>query len=124
MTSKQDLSLEIAMGKMLRTGVIIAALVVLAGGILYLRQFHAAVPEYRQFHGAPAASQSIQAIVDGIRRLNGESLIAFGILLLIATPVTRVIFGVVGFSMQRDWMYAGVSTMVLAVLLLSFIVRR
>ena len=50
-----DQRLEVAMGQMLRIGVTVAALVVLAGGVLYL--FHASgpPPDYSHFHGAPAA---------------------------------------------------------------------
>src|SRR5271170_3830685 len=99
MTSRQDQQLEIAMGRMLMTGVTVAALVVLAGGILYFWQFRDAVSNYQHFHGAPAASRSIAAIGAGVCRLDSRSLISAGILLLIATPVCRVIFGVVGFAL-------------------------
>jgi uncharacterized membrane protein len=50
--------------------------------------------------------------------------IAFGILLLIATPGCRVLFGVVGFSILRDRFYAAVSVIVLVILVLSFGTRR
>jgi uncharacterized membrane protein len=43
-----------------------------------------------------------------------------GILLLIATPVCRVIFGVVGFALLRDKLYTVISLLVLGVLLFSF----
>ena len=43
--------------------------------------------------------------------------------LLIATPVCRVIFGVVGFALERDQTYTIVSAIVLIVLLMSFFVR-
>ena len=47
-----------------------------------------------------------------------------GILLLIATPVCRVIFGVVGFALLRDKLYTAVSLIVLAVLVFSFVTGR
>jgi uncharacterized membrane protein len=112
------------MGYMLRIGVTIAALVVLAGGILYLKQFQGSIPDYQHFHGAPAAYESLSAIFAGLNRSNSRSWIAFGILLLIATPVCRVIFGVVGFVLERDYIYAAVSAIVLAILLTSFFARR
>jgi uncharacterized membrane protein len=105
-----DQRLEIAMGKMLRIGVTAAALVVLAGGILYILQAKGPIPDYSHFQGA--------------LRLESKSLIEFGILLLIATPILRVLFGVVGFSLLKDWLYAAVSAIVLTVLLLSFLTRR
>jgi uncharacterized membrane protein len=119
-----DQRLEVAMGQMLRIGVTVAALVVLAGGILYL--FHASgpSPDYSHFHGAPPADEHVGSIFAGALRFESKSLIEFGILLLIATPICRVLFGVVGFSLLKDWPYACVSAIVLSVLLLSFFTRR
>lgn len=112
------------MGNMLRIGVTIAALVVLAGGVLYLKQFHGPAPDYQHFHGASTAYGNVRAILSGVRQLDSRSLIAFGILLLIATPVCRVAFGVIGFSLERDRIYTTVSAIVLAILLTSFFTRR
>jgi uncharacterized membrane protein len=96
--------LETAMGKMLRAGVLVAALVVLAGGILRLCQSHESAPDFTHFHGAPAAYEHIGTIVQGVGRLDGGSLIQLGSLLLIATPVCRVLIGVAGFALMRDWL--------------------
>jgi uncharacterized membrane protein len=119
-----DQRLEIAMGNMLRIGVTVAALVVLAGGILYLSRSGGPPPDYTHFHCAPAASEHIAGIFAGVRKLDSESLIEFGILLLIATPIARVLMGVVGFSLMKDRFYAAVSAVVLAILLLSFFTRK
>jgi uncharacterized membrane protein len=47
-----------------------------------------------------------------------------GILLLIATPICRVVFGVAGFAAMRDRVYTAVSVVVLVILLYSFVSRR
>jgi uncharacterized membrane protein len=124
MAEGSDHKLEMAMGRMLQIGVTVAALVVLAGGILYLKQFGGAMPDYRHFHGAPAGLVSVHGILSGLMHFDTPSVIAFGILLLIATPICRVIFGVVGFALLRDRFYAGVSAVVLGILLFSFFLRR
>ena len=49
MTSRQDLQLESVMGRMLRVGVTAAAIVVLAGGVLYFWQFRDSVSNYQHF---------------------------------------------------------------------------
>jgi uncharacterized membrane protein len=121
---RTDQHLEIAMGKMLRIGVTVAALVVLAGGILFLLQASGPLPDYSHFHGAPAADEHVGSILAGALRFESKSLIEFGILLLIATPICRVVVGVVGFSLLKDWLYAAVSAIVLTILLLSFFTRR
>lgn len=119
-----DQRLEIAMGHMLRIGVTVAALVVLAGGVFYLVQSGGAVPDYQHFHGAPAIYEHIGSIVSGLGKLDPRSIIEFGILLLIATPVGRVLFGVVGFALLKDRFYSAVSAIVLAVLIWSFFARQ
>ena len=50
---------------------------------------------------------------------DGGGIIQLGILLLIATPVARVVFSVFAFSIQRDWLYTLVTLIVLAVLVFS-----
>lgn len=121
---KTDQRLEIAMGQMLRIGVTVAALVVLAGGILYIFQASGPIPDYSHFHGAANADEHIGSIFAGALRLESKSLIEFGIVLLIATPICRVLFGVVGFALLKDRLYTAVSAIVLTVLLLSFFTRR
>jgi uncharacterized membrane protein len=120
----KDQRLEIAMGHMLRIGVTVAALVVLAGGVLYFIHSHGAVPDYRHFHGTPGEYEQIGEIANGAMRLDSRAIITFGILLLIATPVMRVVFGVVGFAFLKDRLYTLVSALVLAVLLFSFFYRQ
>jgi len=123
-TQHDDRLLEIAMGRMLRIGVSLAAFIVLAGGILYLREFHTSMPDYSQFHLSRAPYRSVIAILASLTHLESKSLIDFGILLLIATPIGRVLFGVIGFSMEKDRIYAAVSAIVLAILLTSLFTGR
>jgi uncharacterized membrane protein len=114
-----DESLEIAIGRMLQTGVLLAAAVVLVGGILYL--FHASGPrpDYSHFRGVPTELRTPSGIWHGVLHGDAESIIQLGLLLLIATPVMRVILAGVGFLAEHDWLYSGVSAIVLAVLLYS-----
>jgi uncharacterized membrane protein len=51
--------------------------------------------------------------------LRGRSIIQFGLLLLIATPVARVLISAVAFALQRDRTYVLITLAVLGVLLLS-----
>ncbi|HEX4756335.1 MAG TPA: DUF1634 domain-containing protein, partial [Terracidiphilus sp.] len=109
MQAEDDRGLEIAMGRMLQIGVTVAALVVLVGGILYLAQFGGSRPDYGHFQSAPASAETIHGIVANAGRMDARGIIALGMLLLLATPVCRVIFGLVGFAMLRDRFYTAVS---------------
>ena len=48
---------------------------------------------------------------------NPAAIIQLGILLLIATPIARVLFAIIGFAIERDRLYIVVSLTVLAVLM-------
>ena len=124
MTGKQEHSLEMAMGRMLQIGVTVAALVVLVGGVMYLAQNGGSLRDYQHFHAATPATTTISGILTSAMHLDARGIMGFGILLLIATPVCRVIFGVVGFALLRDRLYTVISLIVLGVLLFSFIAKR
>jgi uncharacterized membrane protein len=118
-TPENDLRIEEFLGQLLRVGVGLAALVVLAGGILYLRSAPSAVPDYKIFHGQPAEFTSVRQTIQGSAEFEPLAIIQLGLLLLIATPVARVVFSIAGFAMERDWLYIGVTIVVLALLLYS-----
>jgi uncharacterized membrane protein len=56
-------------------------------------------------------------VLQGTVHLNEESIIQPGILLLIATPMTRVVFCVAGFARRKDSHSALISTTVLVILI-------
>ena len=112
-------TMEQFLGNLLRAGVVLAATVVLAGGILYLVRHGGEKPDYRVFRGEPADLRSPVGIVRDAWELQGRGIIQLGLLLLIATPVARVFFSAIGFARQRDWVYVGLTLVVLAGLVLS-----
>ncbi len=114
-----DQRIEIIIGTLLRTGVILAAAVVLCGGILYLAHYSHSKPNYVSFHGEPERLKSMGAIVHGALALDPREIIQFGLLLLIATPVARVLFSAIAFGIERDSMYVVITLIVLGILLYS-----
>jgi uncharacterized membrane protein len=116
-----DSFVERLVSLVLRGGVLIAALVTAVGGAVYLVDHGAQSVDYRTFVGEPASLRSLGAIIHGTLSLQGEAIMAFGLLLLIATPIARVALLAVTFLLERDRLYVAVSTFVLAVLLVSVI---
>lgn len=114
-----DKAFELLLGRLLRSGVILAAVVVFVGGGWYLAQSKNEVENYKTFRGEPAELTHVTGIVREAVSLNPVGLIQLGLLLLIATPVARVVFSVVGFAIERDWMYVVITLIVLATLLYS-----
>lgn len=125
MGTQADLRMDTAIGHMLRIGVTVAACVVLAGGILHLLQFHGGVQNqnYREFHGKVTPPMDLAPVFAGVHALDSRSIIQLGILLLIATPIVRVLFCIVAFAVQKDKLYVLVSGTVFAVLLYSLFFR-
>jgi uncharacterized membrane protein len=75
--------------------------------------------DYHVFHGTPPEYRTIGAIIHAMGFSSFRAIIQFGLLLLIATPVARVAFSLVGFAMERDRIYVVITSIVLAVLLYS-----
>ena len=108
-----DQELEQIVGNLLRTGVIMAATVVLAGGIWYLAVSGQSTPDYHAFHPA-ALGLHIFSVLP-----KPEALILIGLLLLIATPVARVVFAIIAFALEGDRLYVVFTLIVLVILLYS-----
>ena len=116
-----DKRIDDLMGLLLRTGVILAAVIVLAGGIIYSTR-HAYPPtNYRVFQGEPENFRTIPGIVSGAKALTGRGLIQLGLLVLIATPIACVTFSVFAFLYERDWKYVAFTLVVLGLLLFSLL---
>jgi len=117
----KDERIDRAIGIILRTGVMLAALLVAAGGIYYLAGHESTQPSFAHFQGAPASLTHIRGIAKGAASLDPLFIIQLGLIVLMATPVVRVIACVVGFTWEKDWTYVVVSLIVLAALLVSLI---
>jgi uncharacterized membrane protein len=116
-----EYEIEQCIGNLLRGGVLLAATVVLLGGSLYLAHHGAALPRYGSFRGEPEALRHIPGILADAAALRGRGVIQLGLLLLIATPVARVVCAMGAFALQRDWLYVGVTVIVLSVLVYSLL---
>lgn len=116
-----ELTIKRFIGSVLKYGVFLASAVVLVGGILYLIAYGAEPANYQFFRGEPNKLCSPIGIVT--TALSGDPLgiIQLGLLILIATPVSRVTLSVLMFLLQRDWLYAIVTLFVLSELIYSFI---
>ena len=117
-----DKRMEEVIGILLQVGVLLSAAVVLAGGIWLLVECGNGRPEYRTFRPSDPALRSPAGILASLRNPSPQSVIQFGLLLLIATPVARVVLSLVAFTLQRDRVYIVVTLLVLAVLIYSLAV--
>jgi uncharacterized membrane protein len=113
--------MEVILGNLLRSGVLIAAAIVLAGASVYLSR-HAHEPaDYRIFHGEPSEFRTIPGVIHSVFNGRGRGLIQLGLLFLIATPIARVAFSIVGFAIEGDRLYVAFTVIVLVILLFSLL---
>ena len=113
--------MELILGNLLRSGVLLSAAVVLWGGCIYLSRHGREPANYRVFVGEPSEFRTITGIIHSAIEGRGRGLIQLGLLFLIATPIARVTFSIVGFTIERDRLYVVFTVIVLAVLLYSLL---
>jgi len=114
---------EVTLAYLLRTGVILAAMVVAVGGLAFLIRHGAEAPQYHAFRGEPAGLRSVPGIVADALALSSRGWIQLGLILLILTPIARVAFSVFAFARQRDRAYVVVTLILLGLLLYSLAAR-
>jgi uncharacterized membrane protein len=116
-----DRRMEMMMGRLLQAGVLLASTVVLVGGILYLKAHGDTPANFRTFTGEAASLRYPARLFSLLRQGDSAAIVQLGILLLIATPIARVAFAVIGFAIERDRLYIVVSLTVLAVLIFGLL---
>ncbi len=118
-TAADDSVIDAHIGILLHVGMYISAAVILLGGVLLVGREGRHVPDYRVFHGVPTGLNSIGGTLTQAFHGDPLAIIQSGLLLLIATPVARVIFSVFSFLAERDYLYVAISSIVLVTLLYS-----
>ena len=113
---------ESLIGRLLRIGVSLSAAVVFLGGVRFLFQYWGTTAgRLRVFSGEPDTLRHILGILNFAWQLHSRGLIQLGLLILIATPVARVAFSIIGFAGERDWLYVKITLAVFAILLYGLI---
>ena len=116
-----DQVVENVLGNLLRAGVLLSAFVVLVGATIYLSRYGYSRVDYRVFRGEPAYLRDVHGILRDSLTLRGRAVIQFGLLLLIATPVTRVAFSILAFAKEGDRTYVVFTLIVFSILLYSLL---
>ena len=118
-SSWTDRQMDSIIASLLQGGVVLAGLIVLAGGGLYLFRYGSASPDFRVFRGEPSDLRNLAGIFADAASWRSRGIIQMGLIILIATPVLRVAFCLFAFLRQRDRLYVLVTLFVLTLLLIS-----
>ena len=116
-----DRRMDIVIGNLLRSGVVLSALIVFLGAVIYLVRHGSSHADYRVFRGEPSDLRTVGGIVRQVIAVRGRGIIQLGLLFLIATPVVRVAFSIFGFAEEEDRLYVVIASVVLLVLAYSLI---
>ena len=121
MSKFKDTDMQMLLGKVLRAGMIISTSIVFIGGIFYIYRHGHTIADYKDFKGVPAFIATAGGVVNGVVNLKGQAIIQLGIILLIFTPILRVMFSTIGFVLEKDYLYVGITLLVLAIIFMSML---
>ena len=114
-----DKDIQVVLGTLLRAGVIISMSIVLAGGLIFLIHHNDILTDYKVFKPELAKFSSVISIFKGVLSFQGDAIVQFGILMLIFTPVARIVFAIFSFLIERDYLYVGIGIIILAIITFS-----
>jgi uncharacterized membrane protein len=117
---------DVAISNLLRAGVVISMAVVVTG-LVFTFIHH---PQYvrsrtalgRLTDAGVVYPHRLRDVATQIRDGRGQAMVMLGLLMLIATPVSRVAFSVVAFALERDRLYVTITLVVLSLLIVSFVI--
>lgn len=117
-------STGVILGRVLRTGVVLAAILLVIGMVLAgadgdlgggRSSLDAAID------GSADHPSSFTDVVKGLGDAQPEAVISLGLLVLVATPIVRVLVAGIDFFRRRDHLFALISLTVLVLLGASFV---
>jgi uncharacterized membrane protein len=104
----------------LRGGVLLSAAFIVVGVVAFYWRYLASG---RHVSDRPFP-HSLDMVAQGLLAADPLAIIALGLLILLATPVLRVAVSIVAFALEHDWRYTAITTLVLAILIASFLLGR
>ncbi len=114
-----DFDLNRSVGNLLRIGVILSVITSLFGFIkLFLEGFK--MP--KEYSSLEIPDGTIwQSFWNSLMNFEGVAIIQLGILILIMTPLVRIIFALIGYLKEKDYTYVIISLIVLGIMVVSFL---
>lgn len=108
--------MEIWISRLLLSGVLLSAAIILAGFTLFLLRGGIGGESLSDVVDGQKTAADFGTILRGIGRADGKSLIQLGLLVLILTPISRVAMSVFFFLRERDRVFVATTAIVLCIL--------
>jgi uncharacterized membrane protein len=124
MNLKDPESMNVIIGNVLRYGVLVSAAVILLGTIGLASSIGSSDVSLQYVSTIPHDGIDLTppGLLSGLVSFTPFSWIELGVILLIATPVSRVLISVFLFAAERDGTYVVITAVVLTLLLFSMLV--
>lgn len=120
--------LETVLGNLLRCGVTVSVVFLGAGIVLTLVRHpnYLTDPDALAHLTRPGAvfPHTLRDVGRELLELRGRAVMTAGLLLLILTPVSRVLASIVAFALERNWRFVVITGFVFVVLVVSFFLGR
>ncbi|SEW00111.1 Uncharacterized membrane protein [Chryseobacterium wanjuense] len=115
-----DVDLNRSVGNLLRLGVILAVATSLIGFVKLFTEGFKMPKKYTSLDMGTSSEKVWGQFWDSLCKGEGMAIIQLGILLLIFTPLMRIIFALIGYLKEKDYIYVAISSIVLAIMAVSF----
>ncbi len=106
---------ELKIARLIRVVVFSSGAIILVGLILYF------VTGTSGYENGAFPIDPVQILV-GVLSLKPYAVIMTGIFILILTPILRVAVSVIVFLKEKDYLYVGITTLVLLILIVSLVI--
>jgi len=115
-----DVDLNRSVGNLLRLGVILSVIISLAGFTKLFMEGFKMPKKYALLDMGTSSEKVWGQFWNSLCRGEGMAIIQLGILVLIFTPLMRIIFALIGYLKEKDYLYVIISSIVLAIMTISF----
>lgn len=115
-----DVDLNRSVGNLLRLGVILSVATSLIGFVKLFMEGFEMPKKYRLLDMGTSSEKVWGHFWETLCKVEGMAIIQLGILMLILTPLMRIIFALIGYLKEKDYVYVVISSIVLAIMAVSF----
>lgn len=115
-----DVDLNRSVGNLLRLGVILSVITSLVGFIKLFLEGFKMPKKYKLLEMGTSSEKVWGHFWETLCKGEGMAIIQLGILFLIFTPLMRIIFALIGYIKEKDYVYVVISSIVLIIMAISF----
>lgn len=115
--------LAMALSRLLIAGIVASACLISLSGVAVLFQDGTKQVSLSSFKGGSEV-RTLHEVLKGVGTMDARAFLTLGVLVVLVTPLARVVFSMAAFAKERDWMYVTITGIVVAILSYSMFFGR